>query len=66
MSAPLTAGALAGLADPQDALSRLAAMVDEKTGVARQASPGLTEVRQLLFAAILLAAREGELPRMVL
>jgi len=36
-------------------ISRLAAMVDEKTGVARQASPGLTEVRQLLFAAILLA-----------
>jgi len=28
MSAPLTAGALAGLADPQDALSRLAAMAE--------------------------------------
>jgi len=36
-------------------LRRLAAIIDEKTAVARRASPGLTEVRQLLFAAILLA-----------
>ncbi|MCB2015246.1 MAG: cell division protein ZapA [Sphingobium sp.] len=36
-------------------LDRLAKMIDAKTGIARQASPGLTEVRQLLFAAILLA-----------
>lgn len=36
-------------------LARLAAMVDEKASAARSASPGLTEVRQLLFAAILLA-----------
>lgn len=34
---------------------RLARMVDEKTAKARTATPGLTEVRQLLFAAILLA-----------
>lgn len=36
-------------------IHRLARMVDEKTAAARGASPGLTEVRQLLFAAILLA-----------
>ncbi|MBB6122677.1 cell division protein ZapA [Sphingobium subterraneum] len=36
-------------------LSRLAELVDTKVASARQASPGLTEVRQLLFAAILLA-----------
>lgn len=36
-------------------LSRLAELVDAKVAGARQASPGLTEVRQLLFAAILLA-----------
>jgi cell division protein ZapA len=36
-------------------LARLAAMVEEKASAARRATPGLTEVRQLLFAAILLA-----------
>lgn len=36
-------------------LTRLSQMIDAKTVIARQASPGLTEVRQLLFAAILLA-----------
>jgi len=36
-------------------LTRLGQMIDAKTAIARQASPGLTEVRQLLFAAILLA-----------
>lgn len=36
-------------------LMRIAQMIDAKTVVARKASPGLTEVRQLLFAAILLA-----------
>ena len=35
-------------------LQRLAAIIDDKTKVARRASAGLTEVRQLLFAAILL------------
>lgn len=36
-------------------LERLAAIIDEKAIQARQNAPGLTEVRQLLFAAILLA-----------
>ncbi len=36
-------------------MARLARMVDEKTGEARKGAPGLTEIRQLLFAAILLA-----------
>ena len=36
-------------------MTRLAHMVDEKTTQARRGAPGLTEVRQLLFAAILLA-----------
>ncbi len=36
-------------------LLRLAGMIDAKTAAARKATPGLTEVRQLLFAAILLA-----------
>ncbi|MBP6030588.1 MAG: cell division protein ZapA [Sphingobium sp.] len=42
-------------------LLRLAAIIDEKTGVARRASAGLTEVRQLLFAAILLADELNDL-----
>lgn len=42
-------------------LSRLAAIIDEKTSVARRASPGLTEVRQLLFASILLADELNDL-----
>lgn len=36
-------------------LLRLAGMIDAKMTSARTATPGLTEVRQLLFAAILLA-----------
>ncbi|MEO8722654.1 MAG: cell division protein ZapA [Sphingobium sp.] len=42
-------------------LVRLAAMIDAKTAQARLSSPGLTEVRQLLFAAILLADEVQEL-----
>lgn len=42
-------------------LRRLAAIIDEKTAVARRASPGLTEVRQLLFASILLADELSDL-----
>jgi cell division protein ZapA len=36
-------------------LQELAALVDAKTQDARRATPGLTEVRQLLFAALFLA-----------
>ena len=36
-------------------LHRLAAMVDDKARVARQAIPGVTEARLLLFAALFLA-----------
>jgi cell division protein ZapA len=36
-------------------LRHLAAMVDAKAAQTRLSTPGLTEVRQLLFAAILLA-----------
>jgi cell division protein ZapA len=42
-------------------LTRLALIIDDKTNVARRASPGLTEVRQLLFAAILLADELNDL-----
>ncbi len=42
-------------------LMRLAAIIDDKTNVARRASPGLTEVRQLLFASILLADELNDL-----
>ena len=42
-------------------LRRLAGIIDEKTAIARRASPGLTEVRQLLFASILLADEIDEL-----
>lgn len=42
-------------------LMRLAAIIDDKTGIARRASPGLTEVRQLLFASILLADELSDL-----
>lgn len=41
-------------------LRRLAEMIEAKTVIARQASPGLTEIRQLLFAAILLADELSE------
>lgn len=36
-------------------LMLLARMIDDKTAMARKGSPSLTEIRQLLFAAILLA-----------
>lgn len=36
-------------------LQQLAQLVDAKTQDARRATPGLTEVRQLLFAALFLA-----------
>lgn len=36
-------------------LQQLAELVDAKTQDARRATPGLTEVRQLLFAALFLA-----------
>lgn len=36
-------------------LQQLAAIVDAKTQDARRGTPGLTEVRQLLFAAVFLA-----------
>lgn len=42
-------------------MARLARMVDDKTALARRGAPGLTEVRQLLFAAILLADEIQEL-----
>ena len=42
-------------------LLHLAGLVDAKTAQARQATPGLTEVRQLLFAAILLADEAHDL-----
>ncbi|AUW58431.1 cell division protein ZapA [Sphingobium sp. SCG-1] len=44
-------------------LSHLAGIVDAKTHVARQATPGLTEVRQLLFAALFLADEINDLKR---
>lgn len=42
-------------------LFRLAEMIDAKMVSARKTSPGLTEVRQLLFAAILLADEAHDL-----
>jgi cell division protein ZapA len=44
-------------------LERLAALVDVKVAQATKAAPGLTEVRQLLFAAIFLADELEELRR---
>ncbi|QUT03989.1 cell division protein ZapA [Sphingobium phenoxybenzoativorans] len=44
-------------------LERLAALVDVKVAQAAKAAPGLTEVRQLLFAAIFLADELEELRR---
>ena len=44
-------------------LGLLAGIVDAKTHVARQATPGLTEVRQLLFAALFLADEINDLKR---
>lgn len=44
-------------------LARLAGAVDAKAEQARKAAPGLTEVRQLLFAALFLADDLHELSR---
>lgn len=41
----------------------LADLVDQKARTARQGTPGLTEVRQLLFAALFLADELSELRR---
>ncbi len=47
-------------ADGEEAeLERLGALVHHEVEAARQAVPGLTEVRQLLFAALFLADRVG-------
>jgi cell division protein ZapA len=44
-------------------LEHLASLVDQKAALARQATPGLTEVRQLLFAALFLADELNDLKR---
>ncbi|MDX3909021.1 MAG: cell division protein ZapA [Sphingobium sp.] len=44
-------------------LALLAGIVDAKTHTARQVTPGLTEVRQLLFAALFLADEINDLKR---
>ncbi|GLI99187.1 cell division protein ZapA [Sphingobium sp. BS19] len=44
-------------------LDTLAGLVDAKAYVARQSTPGLTEVRQLLFAALFLADEINDLKR---
>lgn len=44
-------------------LDHLAKLVDAKAAVARQATPGLTEVRQLLFSALFLADELNDLKR---
>ena len=44
-------------------LDHLATIVDAKAQLARQATPGLTEVRQLLFAALFLADELNDLKR---
>lgn len=44
-------------------LDHLAAIVDAKARQARQATPGLTEVRQLLFAALFLADELADVKR---
>lgn len=46
-------------------LARLAAMIEEKARVAQQTTPGLTEVRTLLFAALFLADELNDLRREV-
>lgn len=45
----------------EDQLRRLAALVDEKAAQARAAVGGVTEVRQLLLAALLLADELADL-----
>ncbi|HEX7784095.1 MAG TPA: cell division protein ZapA [Sphingobium sp.] len=47
----------------EDHLERLAALVDVKVAQAAKGAPNLTEVRQLLFAAIFLADELEELRR---
>lgn len=47
-------------------LERLAALVDVKVAQATKAAPSLTEVRQLLFAAIFLADELEEVRRTTL
>lgn len=47
----------------EEQLRQLAALVDAKAQLARKSSPGLTEVRQLLFAALFLADELAELKR---
>ncbi|MCP1472104.1 cell division protein ZapA [Sphingobium sp. OAS761] len=44
-------------------LSRLAAMIQEKAEQAQQATPGLTEVRTLLFSALFLADELADMRR---
>ena len=44
-------------------LDHLATIIDAKAQLARQATPGLTEVRQLLFAALFLADELNDLKR---
>ena len=41
-------------------LHMLARMINERVDTVRQSSPGMTEVRQLLFAALLLADELGD------
>jgi len=44
-------------------LAQLAAMIEQKARRAQQATPGLTEVRTLLFAALFLADELNDLRR---
>ncbi|MEC3911365.1 cell division protein ZapA [Sphingobium sp. CR2-8] len=44
-------------------LGHLATLIEEKARVAQQSTPGLTEVRTLLFAALFLADELGDLRR---
>lgn len=44
-------------------LAHLANLIDEKAHVAQQATPGLTEVRSLLFAALFLADELNDMRR---
>jgi cell division protein ZapA len=46
-------------------LARLAALVEEKARLAQQGTPGLTEVRTLLFAALFLADELNDLRKEV-
>jgi cell division protein ZapA len=44
-------------------LANLATLIEDKARVAQQSTPGLTEVRTLLFAALFLADELGDLRR---